>query len=252
MKDDLSSLHKKWQAKSDWQKTRAVNNGFTELRKIAREQIKIITKQKNNKDFKKSSRHHFIFHTIISFWRDADFAYSLRRKKWNFYVVYPIRTMMEKKLRMTFFLQKSTVIQEDMANKELLLSAKRIYDFHKVVIGRATNERKKWYRSLNERDIFPDIDKVKDSDLKAFLPIERLCENQEDYQYFRYLSGVPHGQLGYTMFLDHTGKTEYRRLMMFGNILCYKMLKLTDSYLGKSMNTDIEDAYQKVKNLIIS
>jgi len=178
---------------------------------------------------------------------DGDFAFSLRNKKYDFYAVYPIRTMMEKNLKMFFFLSKTTSEQDNMSNKESLLFAKRIYDFH-VSHQFDPTEIIGLYRILNNQNNYPDITLVNDKDLKAFPPCEQLCSKKE-YHYYRWLSGVPHGQLGHTMSMETIGNTEHRRLLMKGNLFCYNFLKLIDNYLGNPMITEIENAFKEVKEL---
>lgn len=236
-------------------RTTAVNFSYRLLRNVAKKQLIELKKQDKDPLFLKSNRHHYIFQITKSFWRDTDFSFSLRHKKWNFYSVYPIRTVMEKYLKMNYFMTKNNTEQDEIAEKEFLLACKKIYEFSRNR-NYDTSEIVKIYRDFNNtfRNTYADVGAIAFKNLKSFPTYEKLCKNssiqgENNYDYYRWLSSIPHGELGHTMFLKVIGGGEYRRITMWGNLICHEMLKLTDVYLNNSTKKEIEKSFRNVQSL---
>ena len=184
---NLLEASKNWNKKSERQKVQAINKGYKILRRAAQKQLVLLEQQEKDKLHIKSSRHLFIFTIVKSFWENADFAFSLRNKKWNYYAVYPIRTMMEKMLKLSYFLKQSVEYQNDLSDKELLFFGKLIYDFEKSIDSDVTEIIKNYnlLKSLATKR-YPNIDKVNIKDLKSFPPYEQLCRDRykKEYSYY--------------------------------------------------------------------
>lgn len=240
-----------WKEKSEKQKLSVIHKGYKILRKLATKQIVLLEHQRNDRSFVKSSRHNFIFFIIKSFWEDADFAFSLKNKKWKYYAAYSVRTMMEKCLKLSYFFKQVPSRQDDITDKEFLFFSKIHYDFLKLN-SFDTTEAVKCYNDLrlNTKKKYPDVDKISIGALKAFHPYDQLCQNDKEYIYYRWLSGIPHGQLVHLMSLETNTEAEYRNFILKGNLFCYKILTLTDKYLNGVTETEVKEAINKAKNLI--
>lgn len=239
----------KWKGRSDEQKMYAINKGYEILRKIAEKQIILLESQK--KINHNSPRYTYLVTITKSFWENADFAFSLRNEQWSYYAVYPVRSMMEKSLKLPYFLKLSGSDQDIFSEKELLYGSKLNFEFNKLQ-GSDTTEIVKLYNT--QRAIattkHPDLDKIGFKYFEPFPTYKDLCLDDKEYSYYRWLSCVPHGQLSFTMFLQTTGRSEYQRLMMKGNLFCYKILELTDGVLAGAMSSEVKEAIKQSRELM--
>lgn len=221
------------------------------LRKVADEQLIILDEARKSPIMPKSERHLYFFTIVASFWRDGDFALSLGKKNSSFYATYPVRTMMEKMLKMLWFVQQDADGQDAITKKELMKQCLDLYRTEKDM-GNSGGEYMEHYRAFNDVGL-PGIDSVKRKELEAFPSYEELCKKSglvdaaTIYSSYRYLSGLPHGDL-LSVFRIHQdqGPEEYRRVMMEAARFSIEMLKLVDTQLHGATKENVVRAIERV------
>jgi hypothetical protein len=225
------------------QRKAATSHSYKILRRLADIQIGLLDSQ-DKKTL--GTKDHFIIQVTKSFWKDFDFAYSLRLKKYDFYAVYPVRTMMEKLLKMVQFNRLSITDQDEIVTKELLLEVKRNYDL--------SGNDEGLYAKLNTNSKYPDLTQVNDNDLKAFQSYEQLCNNFSNkknlYGFYRWLSGIPHGNVAHLMFQRTIGESEYRRIMMMGIYFAFEMLLAVDINFENTHHLEIQTSFKEIQVLM--
>jgi len=230
---------------SESQRKSATSSCYKILRRLGDVQIELLNRMEQN-PYTLLSKHHFVSYMVKSFWVDFDFAYSLRNTKYDSYAVYPIRTIMEKMLKMVQFNKLSLEEQNDVVTKKLLLSMKRSYD-----MGQKDTSL---YDQTNSENKFPPVDRVADKDLKAFESYEHLCNNFKNkknlYIFYRWLSGIPHGNLAHLMFKRVLADTEYRRVVMMGLNFAYEMLLASDAYFNRIHWGEINVAWKQTQKIM--
>ncbi|MEK7520049.1 MAG: hypothetical protein AAB581_02295 [Patescibacteria group bacterium] len=228
---------------SEQQRTQVVLDVFKLFREIAEEQIILIKSAKRDTQGL-DSRHHFIFATTLSFWRDADFALSLYGTQWDFYAFYPIRTMMEKLLKMGYFNTLSEEAQNQVWQKESLLVTKRHYDM---------SGDQKLYNKI--RGNFPSVEAITEKELKVFPHYEELCRlysnSKISYYWYRWLSGMPHGNLAFLLMHETLKDSEFRRCIHMGGFFGYEMLRVVDVHFANRHLIKIESTMNSARKVFV-
>jgi len=241
-----------WSKIPEKQKKIRVERAYNVLRKEAKLQLDLLKKDKSRRE---SWADFYFFRVVQSFWTDGDFAISLGKKKWKFYAVYPARTMMEKMLKLLYFVNQSLGERDKITKKEFLRTYMRIYLFEKKD-GGMTESYEERYKEIDDKNEFPKINDVSEKDLKAFKDYSILCSKSglkdADDLYFDYrcLSGLPHGDLIALESIRFQKLEEYRRSITLIVRFCIEVLKLTDSHLFKTIRKNIKDAIDKTQEII--
>jgi len=248
-----------WLNLSEEQQKNRTERAFRKYKKMADIQLDLLIKYKKSKKLSKSERHIYLFAIVISFWKDAEFALALGKNKYRDYAVYPVRTMMEKLLKIIWFTRNKTVQdQDEITVRELLLTAFVNYNFERDGGGSGDNFKRS-YNAINVYGDYPNIDNASLSKLKAFPSYKEMCEKSglHDaeclYASYSYLSAIPHGELLSVIDMgdnENMGK-EYRRAMMLLVRFTQEMLLVTDFHLQhrtkEQVATSIKEAEQIVK-----
>lgn len=229
-----------------------MERSFMLVRAVGRKQLELLEKFEKDVVHPKTELHLYFFSIVKSFWKDADFALGLGKKKNRSYAIYPARTMMEKVLKILWFTKQTKAEQDEIAKKELLLSCLTHYNIAKEQFY------KDQYQKINKGNIYPDIDTVKRADLKAFPVYEELCEKsglidaKNLYFSYRYLSGMPHGDLLSTYMINNLGmeNAEYRRALSLACRYEMEMIKVVDLHLNGATTMEVKDVLEKVNKLI--
>lgn len=244
-----------WLNLSEQQKKIRIERCYKVLRQVADKQLTLLSKFKKDKSCHKTERHSYFFTIVGSFWEDADFAFALGKKRHSFYAIYPVRTMMEKLLKILWFTNQKASEQDLIAIKELLIQCLHFYRLEKS--DENSGEKfESYYKEINN-GIFPPIDKVRRNDLKAFPSYEDLCkksglrDSHKLYDFYRFLSGLPHGDF-LSIFRINAGQKneEYRRAMMLAVYFCTEMLKVTNFHLGQSTQQDVASAIKRADDVL--
>lgn len=227
------------------QKKAFTSASYKILRSLSDKQIGLLIEAEHNPRLL-SERNHFIFQITRSFWKDFDFAYSLRNGKYDTYAVYPVRTMMEKLLKTVQFNKLSIDQQDEIVKKELLCEIKRNFDL--------SGEDDGIYDKVNVNGKYPPLSEVNLKDLKTFAPYDQLCSNFKNkknlYGFYQWLSGIPHGNLAHIMFQKTLGTSEYRRVMMMAVYFGYEMLLAVDINFKNSHIVEIHNEFKKIQKMI--
>jgi hypothetical protein len=231
-------------------KKQIVKKTFRIIRSVADKQLELL-KQFKRTSTGKTQRHLFFFTTVFSFWREADFCTALGRNKYRVYTVYPARTMMEKALKILWFSKLKADDQDLITEKELL---RQCFDFYQID---KEEEYKEHYNNINSSSKFPGIDTVKRHELKSFPSYEELCaksglrDANALYANYRWISGLPHGDLLSTFMVDSMDMEgeEYRRSLMIAVRFATEMIKIVDFHLQGATKNEVADALAKCDEL---
>jgi hypothetical protein len=245
------AMHDQWMSLPERKRKILMERSYRLLRKVADKQLVILDKLRKSSDVPKSERHLYFFTIISSFWRDGDFALALGKKNHSFYATYPVRTMMEKTLKMLWFINQKPEEQDAITKKELLKQCLDLYRIERDA-GTSGDVYATQYRQINDIGL-PDIDRVKRRELEAFPSYDALCltsrlpDAETLYNSYRFLSGLPHGDL-LSVFRMHQGQgpEEYRRVMMDAVRFCIEMLKLTDFSLQFATKDEVADIIKRL------
>ena len=102
--------------------------------------------------------------------------------------------------------------------------------------GNSGDAYKEHYINFNDIGL-PNIESVKRKELEAFPSYEEICKKSglvdaaTFYNSYRWLCGLPHGNLLSVFRIKDDGREEYRRVMMEAVRFCIEMLKITDFHL---------------------
>lgn len=221
------------------------------LRKVADRQLAILEEVKKSPTAPKSEKHLYFFTIIGSFWRDGDFALALGKKNHSFYATYPVRTMMEKMLKMLWFTKQTSDGQDAITKKELMKQCLDLYRVEKEA-GGSGESYKQHYDAFNDIGL-PEIESVKRKELEAFPSYEELCKKsgmvdaETFYSSYRWLSGLPHGDLLSVFRIQDQSSEEYRRVMMEAVRYCIEMLKLTDFHLQFATKDEVTKVIEDLR-----
>jgi hypothetical protein len=188
-----------WISLPEAKRIKLVERSYEILREVANKQLQLLDEFEQSRSKRKTEAHFYFFNILRSFWRDADFALWLGKSQYAFYATYPVRTMMEKMLKLLWFTNQEPEERDLIAKKELLRNCLDLYNAEKHY-GRSGEEYERIYNTI-DRDAFPNIGTVKRRDLKAFPSNEELCkqsklvDGEKLYHTYRWLSGLPHGDL---------------------------------------------------------
>lgn len=247
-----------WLNLSEEQRRVRTEKAYRIYKKVADAQLDLLTKLKKSKELLKSERHLYFFFIVKSFWKDAEFALALGKKKYRDYAIYPVRTMMEKLLKIIWFTRQKTVKdQDELTVKELLLTAFDNYNFEKNSGGSGDNF-KQHYNAINAYGDYPDIDNASRKKLKAFPSYKELCEksalNDAKYLYasYSYLSTIPHGELLSVIDTQESGNIgkEYRRVMMLLVRFAQEMLLVTDFHLQNKTKEEVQKSIKQAEQIV--
>ncbi len=224
-----------------------IERSYEVLRQVADKQLLLLEQFEKSSSHRKTEAHFYFLKIVRSFWRDADFALWLGKSQYGFYATYPVRTMMEKMLKIFWFSDQDPDKQDLIARKELLKQCLDLYRSEKDY-GRPGGVYKRLYERISRGD-FPSIDEVKRKDLEAFPSYEVLCkksklvDGDKLYHSYRTLSGLPHGDLlSVSRIHGEEEVGEYRRVIMFAVRFCVEMIKAVDFHLERATHQDIIDA----------
>jgi len=252
------NFEKFWLNLSEKQRKTRTEQAFRKYKKVADIQLDLLTKYKKSKEIPKSERHIYFFAIVKSFWKDAEFALALGKKKYRDYAIYPVRTMMEKLLKIIWFTRDKTIRdQNEITIKELLLTAFDNYNFERND-GGSGDDFKRHYNAINACGDYPDIDSASRSRLKAFPTYKELCERsglvdaEHLYASYSYLSTIPHGELLSVINMQEKGSVgkEYRRVMMLLVRFAQEMLLVTDFHLKSRTKEQVNNSIKEVKQIV--
>ena len=234
-----------------------VERAYMAFRNVRNKQIEILRELKRSKNFTKNGRFTYFFVVVESFWRDADFALALGKKNHSHYATYPVRTMMEKLLKILWFTKQTPEIQDTIIKKELLYGC---YLFHKMEqeAGRTGEEFEKRYGEINHHfngEVLPPINSVKADVFKIFESYKILCQKSglidatTLYNSYRHLSGLPHGDILSIFRIGDEEREEYRRVMMLAVRFSIEMLKITDLQIVRATKNEVASAIERADKI---
>jgi hypothetical protein len=161
--------------------------------------------------------------------------------------------MMEKMLKMLWFTKQKSDGQDAITKKELMKQCLDLYRIEKDA-GESGGSYKKHYDAFNDIGL-PGIESVKRKELEAFPSYEELCKKSgmvdaaTFYSSYRWLSGLPHGDLLSVFRIQDQSNEEYRRVMMEAVRFCIEMLKLTDFHLQFATKDEVAKVIERL-NLV--
>jgi len=254
-KKQTANLYDNWQKLTSSKRKAKIEKCYHVLRQVGNKQLVLLRKYELDKSIQKTERHLYFFNLTKSFWKDGDFALALGKNKYSFYAVYPARTMFEKLFKMIWF---SNLKTEDEQNKvaimELLTSCLDLYRMEKDN-GNSGKEYEEYYNIYNADGNFKDIKSITRSELKVFPNFEELClksgfdDSENLYKTYRYLCGLPHGQLLSIIMAKQDIAGEYRRYIMIIIRCCIEMLRTVDYNLEAKTQHDVQKAINKVAEI---
>ncbi len=237
-----------WISLSNSQKKIRLERVYRILKKVANEQLSLLSDFEKSKNTIKTERHRYFLTIVESFWEDADFALALGKNKFKYNATYPARTMWEKLLKIEWFSNiKEAEGQNLITKKELMRSCLLSYRSNKDA-GRPIDEFEDYYNQFNDVNL-PEISKVKIRELEAFPNYEEMCKKSKLsgasilYKSYRDLSNSTHGNL-LAVFTVQNGGKDLVYIQAMHNVarFCIEMLKLTDFHLGYKTREKVEKA----------
>jgi len=260
----FDEFNKHWSGLSDKNRKKRLIRGFYIFKKIADKQLDnfeiFIKKEGLQNDFDI----YYFFNVVKSFWEDSFFSISLlKKKKFYHYAIYPVRTMMEKIIKLIYF-TKNEAKRKEIIKKELLLACVTNYKMS-VLNGESGDKFRLQYDELNLQKEYCPIYEVKIEQLRAFPNYETLCrgavsilmggeEGDGDrlYNIYRYLSGLPHGNIISIKMKDHKNDKKFTRDFLLMMRFCEETIKLMDYHMERKFTKEVNDAIKKVEKIIFS
>jgi len=254
IKDEFQEM---WLEKiSNKQRKERIIRAFVIIKNVAEKQIKYLKKYEESKN-KKEIGFMYYQNTLISIWKNVDFAISLGKGKNKQFAFYPARNVLENGFRLEYFLNQKEDGRNKIAIIEFLRVIKRAYEHEKIKDGdfEEYNNQYKYFSSITGD--FPSIDDFKDSQNKSFPEIWELIRDTkleggsiDWYHQYRSLCEVTHGKLFRTMMASWDESSEYVWSLMYIQFMAIAILKMTDLYIYGTISKEVVETIKKAEEII--
>ncbi len=232
--------------------TRA-KKAFVIIRRLGEEHIALFKKhEKSNSD--KDINFLYFTNSLNGLWENVDFVLALGKRKNRKYAFYPTRNVLETVFRLEHFTRQKKEGQNNIAIREVLRIAKRLFD-QEVAEGGNGEEFKKTYDWFANGHTFPKIEVAKSNDdpfppMKNLITASKMEGGDKWYIHYQWLAELTHGKLMLSIIANQDERAEYRRCLMYLTPLCIEALKIADFHLGNVTKDKVTRAIKEAEAIV--